>query len=239
MWVAASAVTPGCTRRAPHPSLGLPSCSQAGPGTVSSKRFPSRGLWIMHLEQRSLIQVCDLSENQIPVISPAIWPCVCGPRTGGWTRSRAGGRGRMQGSSIPPRATPRHHSKHPPKQCPKHHPKHRPEHPPSHGGESRGGQGHPHLGAPPCRNCPGEHFGDAPGCACATREAGPRGQPCRDAEEVNTSPEMAPGGRGRSRPPAGSVLGEAAGCSMARGAGGPRAPLPTPHSQLIKALPLF
>lgn len=57
--------------------LGLPSCCRAGTGTVSSERFPSRGLRIMHLEQHSLIQVCDLSENQIPVISPAIWP----PRT--------------------------------------------------------------------------------------------------------------------------------------------------------------
>lgn len=147
-----SRVTPRCLRRAPHPSVGLPSCSQAGPGTVSSKRFPSRGLRIMHLEQHSLIQVCDLSENQIPVISPAIWPCVCGPRTGGWTRTRAGGRVRTQGSSVrpraSPRASPRHHSKHPPKQCPKHHPKHRSEHPPSHGGEGRGGQGQPRWGHP-------------------------------------------------------------------------------------------
>lgn len=69
-------IPPGCA--------GLPSCCRAGTGTVSSERFPSRGLRIMHLEQHSLIQVCDLSENQIPVISPAIWP----PRT----RGRPGGR---------------------------------------------------------------------------------------------------------------------------------------------------
>lgn len=74
---------------------GLPSCSQAGLGTVSFKRFPSWGLGIMHLEQHSLIQVCDLAENQIAVISPAIWPRVCSPRTGGW--SCAGGRAGPQG----------------------------------------------------------------------------------------------------------------------------------------------
>lgn len=65
-------IPPGCA--GPCHCPGLPSCCQAGTGTVSSKRFPSRGLRIMHLEQHSLIQVGDLSENQIPVISPAIWP---------------------------------------------------------------------------------------------------------------------------------------------------------------------
>lgn len=79
--------------------LGLPSCCQAGAGSVSSERFPSRGLQIMHLEQHSLIQVCDLSENQIPVISPAIWP----PRT----RERPGRRRRQLGGSGSRAACPR------------------------------------------------------------------------------------------------------------------------------------
>lgn len=86
-------MSPGTTRP------GLPSCSQAGPGTISFKRFPSRGLGIMHLEQHLLVQVCDLAENQIAVISPAIWPRVCGPRTGGW--SCAGGRAGLQGALLP------------------------------------------------------------------------------------------------------------------------------------------
>lgn len=88
MWVVAgTGDTPWCGQGAADPlplgcagsrcRPGLPSCCQAGTGTVSSERFPSRGLGIMHLEQHSLIQVCDLSENQIPVISLAIWP----PRT--------------------------------------------------------------------------------------------------------------------------------------------------------------
>lgn len=53
----------------------------------------------MHLEQHLLVQVCDLAENQIAVISPAIWPRVCGPRTGGW--SCAGGRAGLQGALLP------------------------------------------------------------------------------------------------------------------------------------------
>lgn len=46
----------------------------------------------MHLEQHSLIQVCDLSENQIPVISPAIWPPrTCWPRVGGSQEGQGAG----------------------------------------------------------------------------------------------------------------------------------------------------
>lgn len=197
----------------------------------------------MHLEQRSLIQVCDLSENQIPVISPAIWPCVCGPRT------REDGPAAVQGAGSgcrAPASLPEHppsiNPSIPPSNAPSTTPSIAPSTPRAMVGRAEGVRG-THTGGTPCRNRPGEHFGDAPGCACARREAGPRGQPCRDAEEVDTSSEMAPEGRGRSRPPAGSVpvlvLGETTGCSMARGAGGPRSPLPTPHSQLIKALPLF
>lgn len=111
MWVVASTGdTPRSGRAAADPPglcglcrrPGLPSCCRAGTGTVSSERFPSRGLRIMHLEQHSLIQVCDLSENQIPVISPAIWPPPTRGRPGG--RGAAAGSGR--GAPCPSRASP-------------------------------------------------------------------------------------------------------------------------------------
>lgn len=203
----------------------------------------------MHLEQRSLIQVCDLSENQIPVISPAIWPCVCGPRT------REDGPAAVQGAGSgcrAPASLPEHpHSINPsipPSNAPSTTPSIAPSIPRAVVGRAEGVRG-THTGGTPCRNHPGEHFGDAPGCACARREAGPRGQPCRDSEEVDTQglpclgtwwqqgwPREAEEGPVPQQDPS---SGRPRAAAWPGGLGGPRAPLPTPHSQLIKALPLF
>lgn len=191
----------------------------------------------MHLEQRSLIQVCDLSENQIPVISPAIWPCVCGPRTreDGPAAVQGAGSGCRAPASLPEHP-PRHHSKHPPKQCPKHHPKHRPEHPPSHGGEGRGGQGHPRWWHPRVETAQGNILGMLQG------EHAPRGKQDPEVSLAGMlrrwTPRACPAwGRGGSRDgpgrqrkvPSPSRIHPRGDHGMQHGPGGQGAPLSPPH----------
>lgn len=265
MWVVASTGdTPRSGRAAADPPglcglcrrPGLPSCCRAGTGTVSSERFPSRGLRIMHLEQHSLIQVCDLSENQIPVISPAIWPPPTRGRPGG--RGAAAGSGR--GAPCPSRASPVGRTeravgpwggrRQPGKEMPQE---------AFLGGRAGPGElspvslcpTHPWMprwgqdpeSSNPRRDIPvSPHI---PGCArraqllAGTRAGG------GDGEEV-TTPALPRGHPGSRDVPWPSREGRreqdpsfpAAGVAQ-RGAGAPSIPLPAPHSQLIKALPLF